>query len=332
MTQAAFFSTMKPDAEYDWMHPSWRDLVIEHLQVSRADRQRFLGRCGPQGILLALSSAGGGKGTRETPLLVDDEDWKIIQTTILKLLESSQSAIEARMVLGAINGAMLRKCGAKWPQCLPVSDPLHGLAMMALQTLRNKWDAANCLISVATLSEYFNISRLLSPLPPMPNLRHTWEELWGSVVRLSGKDSMPLDSLSEAISKWLDLVEIVEASEPRLLQQMAYPESHLDAVRNYLDGVQEDANSDLDSESPDEYDSGISRMEDLETVVEQIGSLFPLLEDRAQVVHDEVASAHSNLRDARHEKFPEPPDDYEGRAPASRPSGGFDVDELFADL
>jgi hypothetical protein len=73
-------------------------------------------------------------------------------------------------------------------------------------------------------------------------------------------------------------------------------------------------------------------MEDLEGVVEQVGSVFPSLEDRAQVVEEAVGWARRNLRDRRDENFPEPPDDYEGGAPSSRPSGGFDVDELFADL
>jgi hypothetical protein len=73
-------------------------------------------------------------------------------------------------------------------------------------------------------------------------------------------------------------------------------------------------------------------MEDLEPVVEQIGSVFSALEGRAQIVQDAVAAAKLVLGDKRDEKFVEPSDDYEGRAPASRPSGGFDVDELFADL
>ena len=154
MAQIVTFRTLKPYADYDWMHPSWRDLVIEHLQASKADRERFLSRCGPQGVLLALSSAGGGKGTRETPLLIDAGDWMGLQTTILALLKSSENRAEVQMVLRAIQGAMVQRRDTKQPRLVPPSDPLHSMAMKSLETLRIKWDTANKVISAATRSCY----------------------------------------------------------------------------------------------------------------------------------------------------------------------------------
>jgi hypothetical protein len=206
------------------------------------------------------------------------------------------------------------------------------MALKALETLRTKWDAGSHVISAATLSEYHRVSLLLSPLPPIPDMRPTWEDRWASVANDSSNEGADLETWTEAVSEWLDLVEIVVASEPRLLKQVAFPEFYLAAVRNYLDHVEGDADGDLDFDSPSEYDAKISCMEDLEGVVEQVGSVFPSLEDRAQVVEEAVGWARRKLRDRRDENFPEPPDDYEGGSPSSRPSGGFDVDELFADL
>jgi len=226
MTQLIGFRIPKPDTDYDWMHPSWRDLVIEHLQASKIDRDRFLSRCGPQGVLLALSTAGGGKGTRETPLLVDAEDWTRLQVTVLTLLKSAKNSNEVRMVLRAIHDAMFRKCGTKQPRLVSVSDSLYGLAMNSLGTLRTKWDTGNHVISAASLSEYYRVSVLLSPLPPLPDMRPTWEDRWASVEEESGKENVLLDEWTQAISEWLDLAEIVASSEPRLLQQMAFPGSY----------------------------------------------------------------------------------------------------------
>jgi len=59
---------------FEWMHPSWRDLVIEHLVTNTAARRSFLRRCGVNGIMLALSGSGGKEGKRNLPLLVEPQD------------------------------------------------------------------------------------------------------------------------------------------------------------------------------------------------------------------------------------------------------------------
>jgi|SRR5579871_26441 len=329
-----FARSLKPYPEYDWMHPSWRDLVIEHLQSSRADRQRFLNRCGVQGILLALSSAGGGKGIRETPLLVEDSDWKILEVTIIALLNASQSEFEVRMVLGAIHGAGLHECEVQKSQFLRASSPLYKMGIKSLETLRAKWNGENQIIGTSALGEYYNISMRLSPLPSMPNLQPTWDYRLAEVEKFTGKGSSSavLDKSSDALSKWFDLIEVVESSEPRFLRQMRFPELYLDSVREYLDRIEEDANCGFDSESSDGYDTEIERMAELEPIVEQLGSIFPSLEDRAQNAQQALAAAQENLRDAQNEKFPEAPHNYEGRSTSIQPTGGFDVDELFDDL
>ena len=50
-----------------WVHPTWRDLVIERLAADAELRRRFLARCGPHGIVLALSTSGGAEGGAAPP-------------------------------------------------------------------------------------------------------------------------------------------------------------------------------------------------------------------------------------------------------------------------
>src|SRR5260370_8847028 len=66
----------------EWMHPSWRDLVIDHLVRNAESRQKFLSRCGLQGFLLALSSAGGATGERPIPRLVGPQDWQSLNESL----------------------------------------------------------------------------------------------------------------------------------------------------------------------------------------------------------------------------------------------------------
>ncbi len=58
-----------------WVHPSWRDLVIEHVAESPQLRRAFITRAELPGILLTLSTEGGPAGSRRLPLLATDTDW-----------------------------------------------------------------------------------------------------------------------------------------------------------------------------------------------------------------------------------------------------------------
>jgi hypothetical protein len=57
----------------EWLHPSWRDLVIEHLAGDADARARLLTGCSGHGVLLALSFGGGEHGDRE--LLRTAPEW-----------------------------------------------------------------------------------------------------------------------------------------------------------------------------------------------------------------------------------------------------------------
>jgi hypothetical protein len=66
----------------EWVHPSVRDLVIDHLMTDAASRQTFLGRAGIDGVMLALSSEGGATGERLFPLLQNEGDWRLVKERV----------------------------------------------------------------------------------------------------------------------------------------------------------------------------------------------------------------------------------------------------------
>jgi hypothetical protein len=69
-----FVRVLPPDG-VTWVHPSWRDLVIDELVMDDEARSRFLERCSLEGALLALSRGGGRLGERRWPFLVTHGDW-----------------------------------------------------------------------------------------------------------------------------------------------------------------------------------------------------------------------------------------------------------------
>src|SRR5262245_51492292 len=95
------------EPRFEWMHPSWRDLVIEHLVTNAAARRSFLSRCGVNGIMLALSAGGGKEGTRNLPLLVEPEDWSALEKAVLSILSAPASFDIARL-LSAVQDALTR--------------------------------------------------------------------------------------------------------------------------------------------------------------------------------------------------------------------------------
>ncbi len=70
----------------EWVHPSWRDLVIGRLENDAQARREFINRSGVYGAVLALSTAGGAAGERRLPLIGSDEDWDALTDRLYALI------------------------------------------------------------------------------------------------------------------------------------------------------------------------------------------------------------------------------------------------------
>ena len=88
----------------EWVHPSWRDLVIESLAADDEARRRFLRHCGVDGAAVALSCGGGAAGERERPLLRCDADWDALGDGLYALCHDFGEA-EAIQLLGVLDDA-----------------------------------------------------------------------------------------------------------------------------------------------------------------------------------------------------------------------------------
>jgi hypothetical protein len=80
------FLRIVPPSSATWVHPSWRDLVIDRLAADPEARRCFLERCSIDGVLLALSHGGGRAGERSRPLLHSDADWDALDARIYDLV------------------------------------------------------------------------------------------------------------------------------------------------------------------------------------------------------------------------------------------------------
>jgi hypothetical protein len=92
-----------------WVHPSWRDLVIEELREDPIARHGFLSVSGVDGVTLAVSRAGGVAGERTLPLLITDGDWDVLGDRVPALLGELEDGDLPRMLLAIGTGGTQRQ-------------------------------------------------------------------------------------------------------------------------------------------------------------------------------------------------------------------------------
>ena len=317
---------------YDWMHPSWRDLVIEHLQASRIDRTKFLSNCSPQGIALALSSAGGGEGKRDSPLLVETQDWLTLKAAIVRNLCADQSPYGSQIILASLESSMRRKCEATCSSSLVASESLYEVACEALTALRSGWLRGDGKYDHRLLSYYRAISTMMNPLPPIPNLRPYWDDMWSSIEQINEDSESTLDEFGSVLHIWTQFVELVTHTEPRLLQQMDYPSDAVDTMKAMLSKIERLSSEETEFDTEQEYDDQIHLVQNLQIDTRKIGRAVHPLEDRAKVVEESLSKAEEDLAAIKDDYFPSSGYDFDESHATSPPTGGVDVDELFADL
>ena len=71
--------------EINWIHPSYRDLVITQLEAESQRRQHFLRRLSVDGLKLVLTDRGYDGRPRK--FLQTDDDWTIVCDRLLDLAE-----------------------------------------------------------------------------------------------------------------------------------------------------------------------------------------------------------------------------------------------------
>jgi hypothetical protein len=210
-----------------WVHPSWRDLVIEELAGDAEARRRFIASAGIHGVLLALSTEGGAGGERTLPLLANDTDWDAVADRIA-VLAPDLDAPEVTVLLGALAEAR-------------TAAPAEGdpLATGVLAQLARAWDRSHAALEIGLLQAWFALSAELTepPSPPAPAL--TWFELVPT-------DSVDLELEAPAFDDWTALVELLAAHAPDTLRVLGFPNDHRQVIRRFVEDAARAAREDVE--------------------------------------------------------------------------------------
>jgi len=185
----------------DWVHPSWRDLVIESLAEDPAERCRFLRRCGVDGAAIALSFGGGASGERQRPLLRCDADWDALGDGLYTLCADLDEA-EAIRLLHVIADA-------------GDGDEVKALAELVLKRLG--WSGK--AVSVDAIGAWAAVSANLDPRPEPPAVAMTWLELEPSHAPATPEEL-------ERMADWLRLAELLTERAPELIEGLGFPQRY----------------------------------------------------------------------------------------------------------
>ena len=298
-----------------WMHPSYRDLVIEELAKDRDLRRVILKTANIDDIQLAFSVAGGGDGSRSLPLLVDDESWEIVSLRCAELATD----LTAWDLSSLIRSLIYVYQNSNSPK---IKQRVLEIIRDTCEKLLTEWNERKTPLSILELRVYCNATLLINPLLPIPNLVPTWE-----YYSKSAKGPLTASNMEE----WVDLVWLISQNEPRFLRQIKFPENHLSFIQDLmgkLEGEVIDDFKDLPVDELEDTGDRYSRFaESSRTLATIVEPLSEKLDDLASLFSDTEDAIRELVRDIREN---EPENEFDIIKP--KPMDEHNIQTLFRDL
>ena len=194
-----------------WVHPSWRDLVINELREDAGARSRFLDACGLHGAMLALSQDGGVAGERTLPLLVDDGDWDRLGDRLAQLCDELEDHDLAQLLLALRD---VRTADVSRTQ----EWEARNLAASMLNAVAMRWDERHQPLPGFLLEHWYALREWAPGSITAPQLGLTWAELYPGSPRAEGLDQSELARADE----WLALAQTLLRYTPDTLAGLGF--------------------------------------------------------------------------------------------------------------
>ena len=300
----------------DWMHPSYRDLIIDELSKNRVFRNQFLEHANLHNLGFALSDAGGPDGMREMPLIVDNESKKIVSEKVFELSKNIND-YEIWELLTILNHAIKK-------ENLPTGW-IHSMLKDVLLILHNRWIGQD--ISKSTLEIYCKATLFFKPLVPLPDFEPSWKATIRLLENALLDEGIILDDWT--INHFSGLTELIQKNEPRFLIQIGFPKNYMELPQKIMDKLKEDFDFNLCAPSQEEIKAEINRINNLIESILDLSRIVPEWEHHFSEIIISYQKKRDELVESIHMELE--PDDYDiDDSPISDPD--FDIDRLFMDL
>lgn len=299
----------------DWMHPSYRDLIIDELIGNREFRIQFLKAANIQDLSFALSTSGGADGTKQMPLIVDEESKQIVADRFLEISKKSTD-YEIWRLLEILDYAIKKGNSQKeW-----LIQVLKNILLM----LHKRW--AGISVFNSALEAYCRATLYFHPLIPLPD----FEPSLKAKIRLI-ENELAEDNYLEGwlINNFVELIKLIQKNEPRLFLQIELPKTDRDFVLRIVDNLENDINSHILAPSQKEIGNEIDRISDLRNSLINLIEVIPEWDQFFLQIICNFEKKRDELAERIHE---EPEQDYEDFEDSTVNNPIFDIDKLFEDL
>jgi hypothetical protein len=305
----------------DWMHPSYRDLVIDQLTENAELRTRFLQRASLEGIKLAISDTGGAGGQRRIPFMTSAEAWDILHERCISI--ASKDDLETVLdLMEALHSSALANRTS--PSYRRLASLLSGVCC----TLKERWNRVEEVFDSEQLKIFCTANEIATPKSPMPQLDRSWEAI---EVRL--QQSLTAKRVDiydfEPVHELLRFADVVRAIEPTFLRRQSFPEKYESAIQALMDRGVEEAALDPYELDPESLNDVREELENLANAVNLVGTLVSDKKQDAQTVATDVLRVAGRL-ESRRDDWDQ--DSREEDSSEQSSSVSFDVRGLFAEL
>lgn len=310
-----------PDKQsYSWIHPSYRDLVIDELSSDDGIRKHFIATTDYAGVTLAISSLGGTVGGRSVPLLRDEDDWERFSTRIQTLIAASSADIAA-MILVQFSESIESE---NRPE---IRRRLVTLLGSLCDTLRASWDNNATILDANHIKAFSDASRWLERIPPLPDLSRSWEHHVASCALEAEQAHSGEWFDPRALSRLVDLVEVIRGSEPRLLAKVGFPSAFEKLFSDLEVAMAAELESDPDLDDVDAIENRASQLDDLASSLRRLGSSDP----SGTYSFKQLSARMSETAEELRSELPHEPDFDNGEG-SGKVAAGFDITAIFSDL
>jgi hypothetical protein len=315
------FAKVVGNGYISWIHPSYRDLVIDELYADSDLRKLFLKRATRGGIALAVSRLGGPKGERQLPLLRDDDDWKVVESRAIELVSQGPSSEIADLLTSLTFSAGSHAAAVE-------RDRLVAVIGSVCHATRERWNANRQAFNAAELKAYADASVLLARLPELPDLTCSWNQ------HADDAFSMGIEALRpnvDAIQAWIDLAVEIERTEPRFLVKAQFPAGYVDQIDRLLDAAKTELAEPFEADLPSEYREEATRVLSLGRSLGLLANFLGEDASRAKDIADRLETKSNDLEDTARELDDDEDDDDQSDSLESL-KVELDVRNIFIDL
>ncbi len=317
-------------AEYvSWIHPSYRDLVVEEISSDISVTKRLLEFASIDIIKLALSDAGGAKGERKLPLLSTNEQWNILKSRCLQIIDEMTDKYSLTSLLTILRSSYSSASEQS------IKGKIACVSTDLLEKLLLRWNARKELLGSELLNAFYELSVIIKKLLPSPDLESTWKaslcEFQEGIRSWREDHFIKLYCFKELIN----LVSVINVNEPRFLRLSLFPDKYKVMIDSFIDFAEEELSSDLVSSKAEELNEFADELSDLADMIAKFSDVLPSESAKLEVVADELQSKAEGLKEEASQLDPGEPDfdyDYGGEHSVGNAGDQFDVNKLFDDL